>query len=72
MNRDILQGKWDQLKGKVRARWGRLTDDDLAYIQGNAELATGRIRERYGIAKDEAEREWAEFRKNCDCDETSA
>ena len=72
MNADILQGKWHQLKGKVRARWGRLTDDDLAYIQGNAELAAGRIHERYGIAKEEAQREWAEFRKECDCDETSA
>lgn len=73
MNTDIIQAKWQQLKGKARARWGKLTDDDLAYIQGNAELAAGRIHERYGIAKDEAKREWDEFRKECgDCNETSA
>jgi uncharacterized protein YjbJ (UPF0337 family) len=73
MNRDILQGKWQQLKGSVRARWGRLTDDDVDYIQGNAELAAGRIHERYGIAREEAAREWAEFQKEFgDRNESSA
>jgi uncharacterized protein YjbJ (UPF0337 family) len=72
MNTNIMQGKWQQLKGKARARWGKLTDDDLAYIQGNGELAAGRIRERYGIAKEDAEREWAEFRKECCGGEASA
>jgi uncharacterized protein YjbJ (UPF0337 family) len=69
MNSDIMQGKWQQLKGKARARWGKLTEDDIAYIQGNAELAAGRIQERYGIAKEQAKREWDQFAKDCEsCD----
>lgn len=57
MNRDVLAGKWKQLKGEVRARWGRLTDDELDQAGGNAEKLVGLIQERYGIAREEAERE---------------
>lgn len=57
MNRDVLAGKWKQLKGEVRNRWGRLTDDELDQVAGNAEKLVGLIQERYGIARDEAERE---------------
>jgi len=55
MNQDILQGKWMQLKGRVKERWGRLTDDDLDQIGGQAQQLVGRIQERYGIARDEAQ-----------------
>lgn len=57
MNRDVLAGKWKQLKGEVRNKWGRLTDDELDQVGGNAEKLVGLIQERYGIARDEAERE---------------
>ena len=57
MNRDVLAGKWKQIKGEVRTRWGRLTDDELDQVGGNAEKLVGLIQERYGIARDEAERE---------------
>ena len=57
MNRDTLQGQWMQLKGKVRQQWGKLTDDDLEKIQGNAEMLIGRVQERYGKSREEAEKD---------------
>jgi uncharacterized protein YjbJ (UPF0337 family) len=64
MNRDTLEGNWKQLSGKVKAQWGKLTDDDIDTIQGRTEELAGKIQERYGIAREEAERqvdEWQEF-----------
>lgn len=66
MNEDTIKGKWSQLKGKVKAQWGKLTDDDVAYIDGNTEQAVGRLQERYGLAKDAARKQWDEFCKKCD------
>ena len=57
MNTDILKGKWNQLKGEVRNRWGKLTDDDVAQIQGNVEKMIGKLQERYGYAKDQVRKE---------------
>ena len=57
MNWDQLEGKWKQVKGSVRSRWGKLTDDDLEFIGGKKDQLVGRIQERYGIHKDEAERQ---------------
>ena len=57
MNEDTLTGQWNQLKGKARQKWGELTDDDLDVIQGQSEQLVGRIQERYGLARDEAERQ---------------
>jgi uncharacterized protein YjbJ (UPF0337 family) len=57
MDRDILQGKWEQLKGKVRTQWGKLTDDDVDTVGGRKDQLIGKLRERYGYAKDDAERE---------------
>lgn len=57
MNRDVLAGRWKQLKGDVRAKWGRLTDDELDQVGGNAEKLVGLVQERYGIAREEVERE---------------
>jgi uncharacterized protein YjbJ (UPF0337 family) len=57
MNEDTLKGQWNQLKGKVREKWGMLTNDDLNVIQGQSTQLVGRIQERYGIARDEAERQ---------------
>ncbi len=55
MNWDQVAGNWKQLKGKVK-KWGDLNDDDLTYIDGKRDQLIGRVQERYGIAKDEAER----------------
>ena len=54
MNDDKLKGKWKQLKGDVRERWGDLTDDEVDQIEGNRENLEGKIQEKYGIAKEEA------------------
>jgi len=62
MNWDRVEGKWKQLRGAARAKWGRLTDDDLDLIAGHRDQLIGRLQERYGIARDEAEKqtdEWA-------------
>lgn len=61
MNSDILKGKWNQIKGSAREKWGDLTDDDFARAEGNREQLSGAIQERYGVAKDEAERQIDSF-----------
>jgi uncharacterized protein YjbJ (UPF0337 family) len=57
MNWDRIEGNWKQVTGKVKEQWGKLTDDDLKVIGGKQDQLVGRIQERYGIAKDEAERQ---------------
>lgn len=61
MNTDMLKGEWAELKGAIKQRWGKLTDDDLTRIEGSREKLAGRIQKTYGVARDEAEaqlREW--------------
>jgi uncharacterized protein YjbJ (UPF0337 family) len=63
MNSDQMKGKWKQLKGSVKERWGKLTDDDLDVIDGQEEQLIGTIQERYGIAREAAQKqvdEWNE------------
>jgi uncharacterized protein YjbJ (UPF0337 family) len=57
MNADQIKGKWNQLKGSVKTKWGKLTNDDLDVINGQRDQLIGKIQERYGIAKDEAQRQ---------------
>lgn len=57
-NKDTLKGEWKQLKGKVKEQWGKLTDDDLAKINGQKDQLVGKLQERYGYAKDKAEQEY--------------
>lgn len=61
MNEDKIQGQWKQLAGKLKAKWGKLTDDDLKVLDGNREYLAGRIQERYGIARDEVEKQMHDF-----------
>jgi uncharacterized protein YjbJ (UPF0337 family) len=61
MNSDQIAGKWKQLKGEVKQKWAKLTDDDLDYMSGGRDKFVGRIQERYGIAKEEAEKQADEF-----------
>lgn len=58
MNEDLMKGKWNQIKGKVKAKWGKLTDDDLKQVEGNQEKLIGKIQERYGKNKEEAKEEF--------------
>jgi len=57
MNWDQVQGKWTQMKGSVKQQWGKLTDDDLDVIDGSKDKLVGRLQERYGIKKEEAQRQ---------------
>jgi uncharacterized protein YjbJ (UPF0337 family) len=57
MNTDVLKGKWQQLKGEAKVQWGKLTDDDIDQIEGNAQKLIGKVQERYGYARDRAEQE---------------
>ena len=63
MNKDILEGKWKQIKGDIQKQWGKLTNDDLDIIDGNREKLSGMLQERYEKSKDEAEKEADEFLK---------
>lgn len=63
MNKEQLDGTWEQFKGQVRQTWGKLTDDDVALYKGNAQEFYGKLKEKYGIAKEEAEKQLKEFEK---------
>ncbi len=64
MNDDILKGKWKEVTGEVKRRWGKLTDDDLLEIKGNAEKLRGSLQKRYGYTKDRAQEEYDDFISN--------
>ena len=59
-----IQGNWKQFKGKVKEKWGKLTDDDLTVIGGKKDQLAGKLQERYGFAKDRAETELDEFARS--------
>jgi uncharacterized protein YjbJ (UPF0337 family) len=63
MNHDRIEGRWKQVKGKVKEKWGKLTDDDLDVIAGKRDQLLGRIQQRHGIAKEEAERQVQTFER---------
>lgn len=67
MNADQAAGKWKQLKGAAKQEWAKLTDDDLEYIAGRVENLVGKLQERYGMAKEEAQKRvaaWLESQNN--------
>jgi uncharacterized protein YjbJ (UPF0337 family) len=63
MNEDTIKGQWKQLGGSIKQKWGKLTDNDLTVAEGNADYLAGKVQERYGIARDEAEAQVREFQK---------
>ncbi len=63
MNWDQIAGNWKQLTGKVKAKWGILTDDELTIVAGKRDVLAGLIQKHYGIAKEQAEKEADEFAK---------
>ncbi len=58
MNTDIAKGKWTQLTGKVKEKWGKLTDDEVEQMEGKFEVFYGKMQEKYGMSKDKARREF--------------
>jgi uncharacterized protein YjbJ (UPF0337 family) len=63
MNWDQIQGNWKQATGKAREQWGKLTDDDLDVVAGRRDQLAGKIQERYGVGKEEAERQLAAWER---------
>lgn len=63
MNWDRIQGNWAQVTGKVKSEWGKLTDDDLTVVAGHRDQLAGKIQERYGIARDAAEKQLAAWER---------
>ena len=61
MNSDMLKGRWKQLSGRAKATWGALTDDDLLRIEGDTERLAGKLQERYGMTRAEAQRQIDDF-----------
>ena len=58
MNKNVFEGKWKQMRGQVKIWWGKLTDDDLDQISGNADMLIGKLQEKYGYTKEQAEEEF--------------
>jgi len=63
MNKDIIAGKWTQLKGKAQAKWGDLTDDVFDVAAGDSKYLAGKLQERYGWERERAEQEVRDFEK---------
>lgn len=64
MNWDRIEGNWQQFKGKVKQRWGKLTDDQLSVINGQRDILAGKLQEAYGLTKDEVERQIRDWEKS--------
>ena len=64
MNEDMIKGNWKQLQGKIKEKWGKLTDDDLTMTEGHRDYLIGKIQERYGMAKDDAVKQVSEFERS--------
>jgi len=61
MNEDIFKGKWKELKGSVKEKWGDLTDDDVTEVEGKTEKLVGILQKKYGYSKDKAQEEYNKF-----------
>jgi uncharacterized protein YjbJ (UPF0337 family) len=71
MNEDTMKGKWKEMTGKVKKKWGKLTDDDLTFINGSSEELSGKIQKHYGYAKDQADKEIHDFMNDDEDDATT-
>ncbi len=63
MNADILKGKWHELKGSIKQKWGDLSDDDIQKVEGREEEFLGLLQKKYGYTRDEARKQYEEFMK---------
>lgn len=65
MNKSIWEGQWNVIKGKIKEKWGKLTDDDLTAINGKRDQLLGHLQKRYGYEQDHAEKEIKEWEEEC-------
>lgn len=63
MNWEQVRGNWNQVKGRAKQQWGKLTDDDLTLVEGHRDALVGRIQERYGVEKEEADRQVSDWER---------
>lgn len=61
MNRDTIEGSWKQMKGRIKERWGKLTDDELDRVEGNYDILCGKIQKAYGLSREEVERDLSQL-----------
>lgn len=66
MNEDTLKGQWKQLSGKIQAKWGKLTDDDMKVAEGNREHLVGKLQQHYGLAKEAAQEQLKKIERALD------
>lgn len=64
MNKNIIEGNWEQLKGDIQKTWGKLTDDQMDQIEGSRKKLVGFLQENYGIMEDEAEKQVSEYEQS--------
>ena len=72
MNWDQIEGQWKQLKGTIREKWAKLTDSDFEEVKGKRDRLVGKVQEKYGCMKEDAERQVDEFASTCGCGPKSA
>lgn len=72
MNDDVMGGMWKQIKGNIKSAFGRLTDDDLTEAEGNQDKMVGKLQERYGYSRADAEQAWNDFKRGLDRDSDRA
>ena len=70
MNWDEVSGNWKQFKGKVKEKWGKLTNDDVDVVAGKRDQLVGKIQERYGMTRDAADKDLRDWEKTCDISAT--
>jgi uncharacterized protein YjbJ (UPF0337 family) len=61
MDSNVAKGQFKQIKGKIKQQWGKLTDDEIDQLEGHAEILAGKLQERYGLNREEAERQARDF-----------
>lgn len=61
---EVLKGNWNELRGKLKAKWGKLTDNDLVELKGNTQELMGKIQKLYGHTKEDAEKQFKEFKSS--------
>ena len=72
MNKEQFQGKWNEIKGKCKEQFGKLTDDDMMRISGKRDELVGCLQKRYGIMKEQAEERLCQWEKSCGCDASTS
>jgi uncharacterized protein YjbJ (UPF0337 family) len=72
MNKEQVQGKADQLKGEIKKTWAKLTDNDIMLLEGNRDKFLGKLKEHYGLAKEDAETKVKALEDACRCDSTKS